>query len=234
MGFFNAKIEMKIIQIIALVLICICSSCTDDSCPEVIDLGELFWSQQTEDWLPDRYFTETDSLIFESENGDRQIFRKDETQTKVASIDIRNMLCENGGITSYQSRPRIFSTNYVSQDYLELSVSIRIFTKKSDNIEMVAYYEEIRMNYRNPKSNSNRTYGNLGIITDLENLEVEDIGIREITGFVEYDSIIINGVEYNSVLGAPTLQDESDLYFQKGIGIVGIRDRIDTTWRLIN
>lgn len=229
---------MKLNLLLTLLLLVSILSCKDKEpyCPPSEDLGELYWSMETEAWLPEEYFSLPHSLKYISENGEEKIFILDSSQQDFSSNSRTEVACESGeGSTDYRYSTQSYSGTFISEDSLSiffaLGVQNEVFSPE-DRTE-ADFYEYVSMSMALFYDSAIiQRYGWIRVLTDLRNAELEDIEYT-VDNYTFYDSLEVSNESFYDVYTDLTSFDPTiNTLFKKGEGIIAFIDSDGILWKL--
>ncbi len=230
---------MKTIKVSLVLYIILLISCKDEhKCPPSIDLGDLYWSEETKNWIPEEYFNLPHTIKYLSENNEEKSFHLEYSREKHVSSRTTTVACEEGdGTTEYKYDTKLYGGKFISNDslviFFGLGVRNEIYTPE-DRTE-ADFYEYVNMSMAVFYNNFiQEDYSWVRVLTDIRNAEFEDIdhtGDRKLF----HETIEINGEIYNNVYSDPNQSDPpANIYFKKGEGIIAFIDGEGITWKLVN
>ncbi len=224
-------IIFAIIPIVGLV-----NSCKkEDSCPERTDIGQLFWSNETEKWFPSKYLNKPANLEFVSENGDIAKFQLDYSEVLEGDFEYFDMECDNGeGSTRVRWADRRYSGRFLTPDSLAIVLGIGVWNEKLILNEVIEadFYEWVSITVYRLNDGTADDIGRIRIITDLRNSEIDEIDLTP-ENYEKLENFGFMGNIYPELYqdGKPDFPN-ANIYFQKGKGLVGYIDENGMKWKI--
>lgn len=219
---------MKSHLILAFILIGLAYGCPKEKlCPSREDLGVLELTSETRTYLPERYFSETASIEFES------------TEGKITKFDLDGIsYAEYGPLTTHiPCKYDSFQIVKVSYEYEEnyhvyYSIdSLKLILINKVGTTEKGYYDLLNI-WLSKEEGSISVYGQINIITDIRTV-VDDTIIKNPVSFTYYDSIEIGGQVFKEVFGDRNPNGRmSDVYWKQHEGLIGFKDKEGIEWML--
>lgn len=223
------------IGLLLLLIAILNNSCEkEDLCPNTTDLGQLEWSQETENWFPQEYMTKPFSIDFTNNNGEIKTFTLDTVGILQGLFWNFEMECENGEgtINVRYATKRLFG-NFESEDSIRINFGIGVWNERigTSYVNEADFYEWIAISmWQKISPDSLYDIGRIRVVTDLRNSELFEI---------EYQPNVYS-FHHQRNIGGNLLSDvyndgekenpESDLYFQRGNGLIAFRDKNGELW----
>ena len=223
-------------SLLILLIIVAIVSCKNQSCPSFDDLGDLYWSSDTQNWIPPEYLDEPLSLKYVSSDNQEKIFTLDTSYVLKNSAWTIEVNCENGeGITRYRYRTWRHIGRFSSSDSLYITFGMGIWNELLSPLDQteIDFYEWVYMsitNYSMLKIDSE--VGLVRIVTDLRNSELEDMDHTP-NRYIFHETLLFQGRLFNNVYTSLNTEDSpADIVFRKGDGIIAFIDEDNTLWTL--
>lgn len=224
----NATQKMKSLQTsIFLLLLFILSCKKEEVCPSWQELGEFELSTLTKTYLPDNYFSKTDSITFESTEGKRTKFYLDRTSLAQYGRVSSNVPCQDD-----TTRTVSISYKYPYNTYSYLSTdSLRLILINTIGTTNDGYYDLLNI-WLSKEGGPLTVYGQINIITDNRTVRNPSI-IENPVSFTFYEHIVIGGQLFNDVYGDKNPGWRiSNVYWQQHKGLIGYKDKNGIDWLL--
>jgi len=228
--------QSHIIKFILLAAILVCMSCNSENCPPSEDLGRLYWSPETQKWIPDEYLTFPKSLIYVSEENEEIEFALEISEILEGSSFNIKVICESG---KDESNYRYSTPRYIGRFSTSDSLSIFFGFGVRNEILGVDYrvepdfYEWVSVSMRNFNHKSvDSDYGDVKVITDLRNAELEDLDHLGNSNIFN-PTIAIGGEIFENVYSRLTPSSSpANIFLKQGEGIVAFIDEEGVAWKL--
>ena len=206
----------------------------EDLCPRSTDLGQLEWSQETENWFPKEYMTKPFSINFTNNNGERKTFTLDTVGIFQGLFWNFEMECENGGGTTnvrYATK-RLFGT-FESEDSIRINFGIGVWNERIgvSYVNEADFYEWIAISMlQKIRPDSLYDIGRISIVTALRNSELFEIEFQPNVYSFQHQRYVGGNLLDNVYSDGEIENPESDLFFQKGIGLIAFKDKGGELW----
>lgn len=223
--------------LIPIILITLFFSCKkEDPCPISKDLGSLIWSDETKSWIPSEYFEIPHSLKYISGENEEKIFNLDISELVGTLSWTTEVECENGeGTTNYSYKAERYTGRFTTADSLWMFFGLGVRNEVlaiNDRTE-VDFYEWVSMSIHNANDATiDYDYGDVYIVTDMRNVELEDID-HTVNRYIFHDNLDINGNTFEDVYTELNPEDSpADIIYKRGEGIVAFIDENGKFWKL--
>lgn len=224
------KLIMKTISALIVILLYfsgIIGCKKEDVCPKSQNLGLLRITEESKSYIPGKYFSETDSLVFISVSGAEKKFYLDRI-FEYSGSSSTEIQCEYDPEVAIRVsyKPEEKSIRFISRD----SFTLRLHTKVGTSPK--GYYDSLSIWLSDDAEEDLNVLGQINITTDLRTVSSED-EIYNPVYYSYYDSISIMGTVFDQVYGDKQPQVRmSDVYWKQNLGLIGFREKNGTEWVL--
>jgi hypothetical protein len=216
---------------IFLFIVFLTYSCHDD-CPPKTDVGQLSWSESTENWFPFEYYDPMSAITFENQSGAIKSFKLDTIGIIEGTFFSVVIPCDDGGMSHMFFAPKTLFGRFLSSDSIIIDYGVGVWNEVSPISEISEddFYEWIVVTCHLYNDGTGRKLGRFRIVTDLRNSELDEI-TGQPNDFNFSESLDIANTNYTNVYSAQDPDfSESNIYFQQGKGIIAFRDTLGVLW----
>lgn len=215
-----------------------CKRPNDSVCPDKQDLGQQYWSAETQEWFPEQYMLHFTDLHLVSDNGDTVQLKMYQNALYDGEFELNYVPCENGeNSTEVRFAERRYEGIYLLQDSLSVTVNMGVSNEKLAGWDFTEpdFYDWISVSVHSIHNGHLYKLGRVKILTDIKNSELEDIDPAA-DYFKFHENLQFMGQSYQDIYSDPwpyTPNADTNIYFKKEVGLIGFTDRYGVNWKVV-